>query len=512
MRDRLRKPLAVVFGLLIVTATALGGAMVFNPEVDTLQEASGQYLGDAEGGALLVGGAILAYAAGHYTYTEYIKNQPNTEELQKTDALETKKAIYDQNSIQKTNNEQTLTTYGNYLNDTQTIALMEGKNAYIKALENGSAESVARNRATEAVADYYAVKQQNLIASWNTSIIVWNSSRHTAANTTDVSKSFATFYHNQGSGNWSSSDHDIRYDGHTSASVQLTNATSVDVEALDFYLRADGNSGGGVVTPATGGVSHNPHGFKVEVHGLQIQPPNDNYERIRPMTFDDYSQKWAEIESQNDEVQGQLDTFINNTYESYQQGDINTSDLVDPYLGAREYTPETSETWNLRTLASMGLSPPENLSTIGVMNVTTDDETVTGVLMTDNAPSGGFAINETYNATALNGSQWVAQTDGDVQKLSGNFTITSAETSDGEAIEDGESITYRNIDYQTADTEEFQALQQQLDELTAEINARQQKLRDGGGGVGWLPQGVSLGQVAPIAVAIGGALVLLGRN
>ncbi len=498
---------------MVVTAGALGAVTFVNDDVNTLGEASDQFVQRGEGGALVVGGAILAFAAGHYAYNEYIKNQPNSEDLQKADALETKKEIYDQISIQATNNDQTLTTYGNYLNDTETIALMEGKNAYIKALENGSAESVARNKATEAVADYYSVKQQNLIAAWNTSATVFNSSRTVAANTTDVSTNYVSYVEESDTGN--DNYDDSSYEGLSNASMQLVNATSADVLGFEIFVAANYDTSRQTatrtVTPATGQAEITASGTTVWVNELYVEPPNSNYDRLTMMTFEEFEAINTEIESQNSEVQGQLDTFINNTYDSYQQGTINASDLIDPYLGAREYDPETSSTWNLRTLSSMGLSGPKNLSTIGVMNITTDGENVSGVLMSNEVPNGGFVVNQTYNASALNGSQYVAETNGDTQKLSGEFTITAAETTDGEPIADGETIEYRTIDYQTADTQEFQALQQQLDELTAELNARQQTLRNSGG-TGWLPQGVSLGQVAPIAVAIGGALVLLGRN
>jgi len=273
---------------------------------------------------------------------------------------------------------------------------MEGKNAYIKALENGSAESVARNKATEAVADYYAVKQQNLIAAWNTTVIVWNSSRATATNTTDVSTDYVTYETNNGLGDWGSGDDQVRYEQHGNVTLQLVNATSADVEALEFRMEDSGNSAFEWAHPQNQ-PAHNPHGGNRDVHGLVVRPPNDNYDQLKTVQFQDYITRWDEIESQNDEVQGQLDTFINNTYDSYQQGEINASDLIDPYLGAREYDPETSSTWNLRTLSSMGLNGPKNLSTVGVMNITTDGETVQGVLMSNEVP--GVASSSTRRTT-----------------------------------------------------------------------------------------------------------------
>ena len=510
MRDLTRKVGAVSFGFLLVAALALGGAFAVNPNVNTLDQASDQYVQKSEGVALLVAGAV-GFAVGATAYHAFVGSHPDVTALEGADAAETKAAIYDQGSIQQANVDQTMTTYGNYLNDTQSVALMEGKNAYITALENGSAESVARNRATNAVADYYAVKQQNVIASWNTTVTVWNSSRHAAANTTDVSKSFATFFHSDGEGNYSASDHLIRYEGHGTSTVTLANASTETVESLEFKLKADGNSYSGDqwVTP-TNVPSHNPHGKRVETHGLRIKAPNQNFDDLDMVTWDEYQSTWQEIESQNTEVQAQMDTFIDNTYSSYQQGDINTTDLIDPYLGAREYSPETSDTWNLRTLSSIGLNGPQNLSTIGVMNVTTDGRTLEGVLMSHETPAGGFVVGDTYNTTQLNGSQFVAETNGGTQKLEGEFVIDSAETTDGETYAAGDSIEYRDISYSTADTEEFKALQSQLDELTAQIEARQDSLRNSGGG---FLDGIGLGGVSPVVLlALAGGALLAART
>ena len=105
MRRAIRTPLAVVFALLVVTAGALGAVTFVNDDVTTLGEASDHVIQRNEAGVLTVAAVTIGFAAGHYAYNEYIKNQPNSEDLARADALETKKEIYDQNSIQATNND-----------------------------------------------------------------------------------------------------------------------------------------------------------------------------------------------------------------------------------------------------------------------------------------------------------------------------------------------------------------------------------------------------------------------
>jgi len=496
MRRRFRSAFAVVAGVLLVTTAALGGAMM-QPGVDSVDDAAGQYVERGEG-QIALGAGIVVGAAAYYTYDNYIKNSPNTnaEELAKTDALETKKEIYDQASIQQANNDLTNTAYGNYLNDTESIALMEGKNAYIRALENGSAESVARNRANEAVADYYAAKQQNIIAAWNVSAAVIDSSINAVANTSGIETTYITTEHDY-----------MNVRDPANKDISLVNSTTVGVEAVNVESSGDAD-----VIPSTGNVTISSGSTTSEtVHSVVVQAPNSNYDDVTVLRFGEFATQWSAVQSQNSEVQSQLDTFIDNTYSSYRQGDINTSDLVDPYLGAREYSPETSDTWTLRTLSAMGMDTPENLSNIGRMNVTASGNTYTGVLMSDGTPSGGYVVGETYDATNLTGAQFVATDDGDAVELEGSFTLDSARTTSGEEYAEGESVAYENVSYQTANTSEFKALQEDLDRLTAEINARQQEQRNAGGG-GILPDFGQGGAIPGALLLAGAAAFLLSRD
>jgi len=73
--------------------------------------------------------------------------------------------------------------------------------------------------------------------------------------------------------------------------------------------------------------------------GLKVQAPNQNYNSTLVLDNERYTAAWGKIQSQNTEVQGEMDTLADNTYDAYQNGRINNSDLVDPYLLASEYSP-----------------------------------------------------------------------------------------------------------------------------------------------------------------------------
>ena len=429
-------------------------------------------------------------------------------EMGDLEAQETKLQIHSAGATQAQNNDNLNTTMGNYMEDTRTVALVEGKNAYIKALNNGSSEAAARNAATQAVANYYSVKQKNLIAQWNTSITVWLNARQAAASTTDVSKSFATFFHSDGQGNYSASDHVIRYDGNGTSTVTLENSSTETVESLEFKLKADGSSYGGDqwVTP-TNVPSHNPHGKRVETYGLRIQAPDDNYEAVDMMTWEQFQTVWNEIGTQNTAVQGELDTFITNTYDAYEAGQINNTDLVDPYLGSRNMGPNSSfQTWALSSTLALGLDGPENLSNVGKMVV--QDKTsgleYEGILLSHETPTGGFSLNATYNATTLNGTQMLI-TETSKLELEGEFVVKSATDTDGNTIE--KNVTYRTVNYNTADTTEYQALMSQISNMSQAINERQTELGGGTGGSG-------MDNTGKAALIVGGiaAVLLVGSR
>jgi hypothetical protein len=510
---------AVIFGVMLVTAAALGGVWATNPHVDSFEDATNEIVGTGEallgvGTAAVVGVAIGGAAAKLYYDT---KADIKQEKLQQADALETKKSIYQSANVHSQNNQIIQTAYSNYLNDTQSIALMSAKNAYIRALENGSSEPAARTSAREAVADYYSKKQQNLITSWNTAMVLFNSSEHTEENSTGVSESYVQLsYTATGADSLDIHSTDVKDVGQTQ--VQLLNSEAANISTARIYI-----DHGAYHTPSAhfvDPVANCPStGVQADVHHVSVQPPSDNFQTsIEYANTSEYHQKWDRIKQQNNAVQSQIDTFINNTYQAYPKGDINPSDLVDPYLGTREYAPQNSsqfQAWALQSLSSLGLNSPENLSNVGHMTVVEGTNSYDGILMSDENPRGGFVVGNTYNASNLDGPQFVAPNDGGLVELEGEFTLKSAETAQGQTVEKNETITYRNVTYETANMTEYRNLQQELDKLQAQVNARQQNLRNSGGG--FLPD-FGLGGIGGLGVPVmllllaGGAVLVLGRD
>lgn len=231
------------------------------------------------------------------------------------------------------------------------------------------------------------------------------------------------------------------------------------------------------------------------------------------MDWTEYIDRLNNIEQQHTEVQANLDEMVTQTYQQYQQGMIDSSDLSDPYLNSRYYSPESqSGTWAISTFAAMGYEPPKDLSNVASMTVTDHyrDTSYSGILLSDGLPAGDtFETGVRYNATNLTGPQMVVTDDGQSQDLAGAFTIESIETPDGQT-RDTLAYVNRTGAYSTTDLDEFRALQDELANLSAQIDARQQQLRNesAGGGSG-LFEGMS-GVIPGLNASQTALVILLG--
>ena len=92
------------------------------------------------------------------------------EDMQESDANQTEVDIYQAAAAEKGNGETFGSVYNNYLQDTESAAWMKMQVAVAEAYQNGSTKSEAKVEAKNAIADYYAVKQVNLIERWDASL------------------------------------------------------------------------------------------------------------------------------------------------------------------------------------------------------------------------------------------------------------------------------------------------------------------------------------------------------
>ncbi|KZX46796.1 MULTISPECIES: hypothetical protein [unclassified Haloarcula] len=408
-----------------------------------------------------------------------------------TDAAQTKVDIYQSAQNSNAASEGFHTTLDNYLSDTKTQARIIGKNAYIKALNSGASKSAAKTEAKQAVADYYATKQVNLMNQYEVEAQNYDYLHSVAANESNIA---STLDGNQDTFVGTSHTHPygdggtIEYQGLNSVSYTLTNGSSHTYQAPKVFVDAGYDSGDNInptltahTAPSSVESSAGSGRSSVHLESLMIRAPNDNYQNLKIVRWQEFNRLNSDIQSQNSEVQADMDTLAENTYSAYQAGEINNSDLVDPYvLSNQQSAGEDFQGWAAAQLTLLGTNSPENFDQIGSFNVTTESGTqYEGVLFSqENPASGQFENGTTYNTSNIGGTQYVVTSDRIVE-LDGEFTIDSISTQDGQTVQ---NVTIQKTTYETTNVTELKQQYEDLARKRAEIEAREQNLRGSAGG------------------------------
>jgi hypothetical protein len=436
-----------------------------------------------------------------------------------TDATQTEIDLYQsaQNSQAQADNYHT--TLNNYLSDTKTQARIIGKNAYIKALNNGSSKAAAKTEAKSAVEEYYAVKQENLATEWEQQVqngVYLESVATSESGVSDTFTSGVTWRKGSSATQWDlngdDSDHASitfqSWDANTQT-ASLVNGSSVtyasprvEFAASSTYVSyANAGPDTGEITIYARDTNEN---YEATLEGFHVKSPNSNYDRLQYIDLQAYGSAWSEIETQNTQVQNDMDTLAENTYSAYQSGEINNSDLVDPYvLASQQSAGDDFQGWTAAQLTLLGTNSPGNFDQIGSFNVTTGDGTqYEGVLFSqENPASGQFENGTTYDTANIGGTQYVVTSD-QIVELDGTFTIDKITTTSGETTE---NVTIQKTTYETTNVTELKQQYEDLAYKRAQIEAREKALRQSAGG-GFLGGG----SVPPVvALAVTGTLLAI---
>jgi len=418
-----------------------------------------------------------------------------------TDAQQTKLDIYQsaQNSKAQADNYQT--TLDNYLSDTKTQARIIGKNAYIRSLNNGSSKAAAKTEAKTAVRDYYAVKQSNLVTQWNTQANNILYLRSVAEGESGIADDYVRMQQQDLSeGGYTINMH---LTGDRTTTLTLVNGSTVQNRE---YLAVDKSDDGSITNrqDVTFNLTTGDRPDGAAPHGMMVLSHDGQASKIQAQDFSAYKTQWDAIKSQSSTVVADMDTLAENTYSAYQNGEINNSDLVDPYvLASQQSAGDDFQGWTAAQLTLLGTNSPDNFDQIGSFNVTTGDGTqYEGVLFSqENPASGQFENGTTYNTSNIGGTQYVVTSDRIVE-LDGEFTIDSISTQDGQTVQ---NVTIQKTTYETSNVTELKQQYEDLAYKRAQIEAREKALRQSAGG-GFLGGG----SVPPVvALAVIGTLLAI---
>jgi hypothetical protein len=416
------------------------------------------------------------------------------EEVRDAETSQDKVDIYSSASAQKEQSRNFEVVYDNYLQDTESVAWMKAEAAIARAYENGSTKAEAKVAAKEAIADYYAKKQINLYRSWNTHLQSFKYLNQRAKQ-----EGFTGFVHNETDTNynsWSTGPNVLAIESHNVTLVNGTNQTQNG-------FRLSGESGTDVglgdsayVTPATK-KNYSVYDYSTgdkksvwfEINSVNVSAPNSNYDELNYMEIQPYMDRWKEIEAKNDNLQNESDAFVDATWQDYQDGNINSTDVLNRNTIMFEYG--TSAQGNgsyydvIGATAAMGLSTP-NMTNAGTMEITIPDanNTYEGMVFARNPPNNQWEVGKTYNPDNISGPVMLGTTSGNMFEVKRNFTIDSATTKDGTSQS---TVNTTNYNYKTANTTELQAKYDKLLKLTQELQERSEtadgdSTSDGGSG------------------------------
>ncbi|WP_231727983.1 hypothetical protein [Haloferax profundi] len=375
---------------------------------------------------------------------------------------------------------------------------MKAQVAVAEAYKNGSSKAEAQIAGRQAVADYYATKQVNLIEQWNVTLNSFEVLRQRAINESAVGDDTVRFY---------GADGDPTYQSSTVVNETLVNGSTYQSKAATVEAACGGSAWTPTLSVSSGGYWHENVDCAASVDGIEVTPPDTNYDTLTYVVLDDYESRWDRIVAKQTALNSEVDNFVNATWTDFESGAINASDVISANTAMFEYGTEIDGNESLyastAALAMMGFDTP-NLNSSGLMNVTYNNVTYQGLVLARSAPNDSWTANTTYNASNITGPVFIATADGRKIDITGQFTVDDMTAKDGSKIQSQNTTKYV---YKTVNTTQLLEMQQEIENLREEVEAREQSA--GGSSSG---SGLSTEVMGGLLLAGAAAVLLIQRE
>ena len=513
---RLPKPtlrgLAVVL-MAVGLVTAAAGAGVLGPgaqrvadDVSPVDEVEAF----ACGGLCLAGaGVVVSFAAG-YAVNEYLEPKGST--YTEIDANETYQGVYNQAQMVSGQLDQTGTVMSNtVLGGARTLAWTNGKASFMDALEVNKSRAVARQWASENVTQYYTVTQTNLYRQFNSSMKEMKYLAGVHAGHSSLGDAFSMV---------PTEAYDFVNKSLPAANFSTAEVTLINGSTLPLVEAHMGGMWSSLSGQTTIEVTVTPHSARLQDGGtshfggdIAIKA---NYGQNRSVVVNSTQFRTVSDALINQEAQmtTNIEAWANQTYDAWEAGDVNITDIQDPSTLAQEFATSYNSTgyyaYAGADLALMNVGTSMNNSfQVEVYQPNNMTREEFGQIYTNWEPAatgGDLVVNHTYNISKTTETVYIATNDG-LELIENDFRITEMRN-----VKTGEQVNRTVIHHynrQTANATLTEEQLQQMTELMTLLNEREAAAAGGGGG-GWPDLGFG-GAGLPIGllVAAGGALVLL---
>jgi hypothetical protein len=212
--------------------------------------------------------------------------------------------------------------------------------------------------------------------------------------------------------------------------------------------------------------------------------PTEDLPSKTALDYGEFYSAWDEIKQKQQQTKEEVSVYINDSLgPAVESGELDAQNYVSPATLAQEYAQEYngSESYIRATAiaAYSGMDTP-SLEETGSMTVTHDGTTYEGLLLSQEAPSGGWQSGETYDPALLSGLQMfaVAGESGEIVELDGSFTVERITGTGGDEISKATTV---NVTYETSNASaNYTQLQEQIRSLNKQIEERQAQATTGG--------------------------------
>ncbi len=429
------------------------------------------------------------------------------EELKNASAEQEELDIYNAALSQKANNQVFSDVQANYANDSRSIAWMHAESALAECYKEGNSKSVCKSKAKQAIQDYYSNQAINFIERYNVTVRTSKELQQTAENQTDVSSDYV---HAVGEDNTNGGDAKEPFGQIRTTSVTLPNGTT----HTTYEIRVYGNDDGYIGLNDPREPYYSDTGEDQDwINSIQVDAPNSDYEPENILNMDKIADQYNRYDTLNNDLQNEVDPFVNATWTAFENDEINASDVISRNNLMFRYGTDALNNTNqslydsTAALSTMGLATP-NVNNTGSMTVVYNNVSYTGMVLAQEAPNGTWETGKTYETSNIGGTVLLATTDGERIDMKGQFTLQEMKNQDGDQIN---QTSATKVVYRTSNTSEVLDKMERIAELRAQIEATKPKA--GGGGTtssspGLLDQlaallGVSVGAAAAVLVGAG---------
>jgi len=435
--------------------------------------------------------------------------------------------------------------FGNYLEDTDTIASIDARNAIGNAYEAGNTTTQADQMARTAIRDYYTAHQMNALNYHNKQVAQLQQAAEIARNSSGIDDTFisgppvvdsvehdgyqsfnttafvGTYQKTATLNNGTEIDYlvpeyavhfddgsfedeaDIRFRLDPLADYDTTSAGAYRIPESDFsYYKATSGDGGFNFADSSNYIAVEPVMTVQSVSGSGL-------ESATVYDFEMWHNTSQEIQTQASTVAGNyVNGFSQDIYDALDSGEITVSQLRGiegqvRHLSGDDDANVTDDRFQTAALTLLGVAQPDasKASTMVVeytgytersRNATTgefevsgrvENRTYQGLLFAQNVPSGGFETETTYNISSLGGTVVMAnETAGEQERfVKGEFVITSMYDEKGNQVE---NVTWDEPDYNTYNSTKYvRYVENSTDAWKDAISEEESTPGSGGGGV-----------------------------